>query len=332
MKRVITLFASLLITFYTFSCYAGDRPPDDSSGVFIEDKSVFPLSKYSQLVQHDGSPSLRLTGSESDNYSVIVSLLSNMEIPYQVVSESPAIFQTDWISWHYDEESKKAMSHYVSRFYDTSRRDKYKFKISIKNIQQQSHLLLDKVDRQQEVDITPDTEIIWLKWQEQPPDKHAIKAFLQRLRTEYEVLMMAANAPVPVVAPVAPVISTNKAVSPGSNYMALDMSVDQAWGVVIKQVAQKSVPMANTRNRQHMLNTEWVYAEYNAETSSLDTSKTESQRHKFQVMVIPGARSDKSTLFVYHTDFQRNSGNNTWSDEDTQEAIAAAFLDFLDIE
>jgi len=253
-----------------------------------------------------------------------------MGLPYQVISESPAVFQTDWISWHYDAESKKAMSRYVSRFFGTSRRDKYKFRIAVKNIQQQPHLLLEEVSREQEVDITPDTAMIWLKWKPQEPDKHAIKAFPQRLRTEYEILMMAANAPVPV-APAAPVISTNKVVSPDSNYMALDMSVDQAWGVVIKQVAQKSVPMANTHNRQHMLNTEWVYAEYNTETSNLDTSKTESQRHQFQVMVIPGARSDKSTLFVYHTGFQRNSDKKTWSDEDTQEAIAAAFLDFLEV-
>jgi len=276
MKRITTLFAVLLITLYTLPSYSGDRPPDDLSGVLIVDKEVFPLSRYSQLVQRDGAPALLLTGSDSDNYSVVVNVLSSMEIPYQVVSESPAVFQTDWISWHYDEEIKKTMSRYVSRFYGMSRRDKYKFKISIKNIQQQSHLLLDKVEREQEIDITPDTEIIWLKWKPQEPDKHAIKAFLQRLRTEYEILMMAANAPVPVVAPVAPVISTNKVVSPDSNYMALDMSVEQAWGVVIKQVAQKSVPMANTRNRQHMLNTEWVYAEYDTKTSSLDTSKTES--------------------------------------------------------
>lgn len=327
MKQVILVFAGLFIAAYAFSSYSNK---DDLSGFILVDKEIFPLSRYSQLVEGDGPPSLRLTGSESDNYNVVVSMLSNLGFPYQVVSESPAVFQTDWISWHYDEESKKTMSRYVSRFFGTSRRDKYKFRIAIKNIQQQTSLFLDEVSREEEIDITPDTEIIWLKWKPQEPDNHAIVAFLQRLRTEYEILMMAANAPVPVT-PAAPVISANKVASPDSNYMALDMSVDQAWGVVIKQVAKKSVPMASTHNRQHMLNTEWVYAEYDTETSSLDASKTDSQRHQFQVMVIPGARSDKSTLFVYHTGFQRNSGKKTWSDEDTQEAIAAAFLDFLDI-
>jgi len=48
-------------------------------------------------------------------------------------------------------------------------------------------------------------------------------------------------------------------------------------------------------------------------------------------MVIPGARSDKSTIFVYHTGFQKKSDKNAWSDEDTQEAIAAAFLDFMEV-
>jgi hypothetical protein len=326
MKRVITLFASLLILFYTFPSYS-----DNASGIIIKDKEAYPLSQYSQLVQHDGSPSLLLKNSKSGNYSIVVNMLDNMGVPYQVVSESPAIFQTDWISWHYDAKSKKTLSTHTNRFFTLNGRDKYKFRISIRTVQQESYLLLDKVSRERQVDITPDTEMVWLKWEPKEADTKAISAFIQRLQNEYEVQMLASNATVPEVA-VSQVPSTARVVNPNSNTMALDMSVDQAWGVLIKQLTQKSVSLANTHNNQHMLNTEWMYAEYNTAASYLNTSRKNSQRHQFQVLVIPGSANDKSSIFVYHTGFQQNSEEIAWADKNTQEAIAGAFLDFLELD
>ena len=326
MKRVITLFASLLITFYTLHSHSVNTP--GTPGVVIEDKDPYPLSRHSQIIQHEGSPSLLLKSSSSDYYSTVVNMLDDMGVPYQVISESPAIFQTDWISWHYDAESKKTLSAYNNRFFSLNTRDKYKFRISIIKAEQKTFLILDKVNREEEVDITSGTEMVWLKWQPKEPDNKAINAFKKRLQTEYEVQMLASNAPVPGV-PLAKVAST---VIPSSNTMALDMSVDQAWGLLIKQLAQKSVPLANTHNDQHMLNTEWVYAEYNTAASYLKSSKKDSQRHKFQVLVIPGSVGNKSSIFVYHTGFQQNSEEAAWSDKDTQEAIAGAFLNFLEID
>jgi hypothetical protein len=335
MKRVITLFASLLIAFYTLPSYSDNVPGSKNGpGVVIKDKQPYPLSRYSELIQHDGSPSLLLKGDESDDYLIVSKMLDNMGAPYQVVSESPAIFQTGWISWHYHAKSKEAMSAFSNRVFTLNRRDKYKFRIAIIKTQQHPVLTLDKIKREREVDITPDTEMVWLKWVKKEPDNNAVSAFLQRLQTEYELRMLISNAPAPKasVVPVAQVASTNKVADPSSNYMALDMSVDQAWGVLIKQLTQKSVILANTHNNQHMLNTDWVYAEYDTKTSKLNTSKKDSQRHKFQVLVIPGSASNKSSIFVYHTSFQQNSGANKWSDENTQEAIAGAFLNFLDID
>ena len=173
--------------------------------------------------------------------------------------------------------------------------------------------------------------MVWLKWQPAEPDSKAINAFKKRLQTEYEVQMLASNTPAPG-APLEKVASTNNIVIPNSNTMALNMSVDQAWGLLIKQLAQKSVRLANTHNNQHMLNTEWVYAEYNTAASYLKTSKKDSQRHKFQVLVIPGSAGNKSSIFVYHTGFQQNSETAAWSDKNTQEDIAGAFLNFLDID
>jgi len=323
MKRVITLFASLLITFYTLPSYSAGTP----GGVVIEDKDPYPLARHSQIIQHDGSPSLLLKSSASDYYSTVVNMLDDMGVPYQVISESPAIFQTDWISWHYDAESKKTLSAYNNRFFSLNKRDKYKFRISIIKAVQKTFLVLDKVNREEEVDITSGTEMVWLKWLPKEPDNKAVNAFKKRLQTEYEVQMLASNTPVPG-APLAAVASTNNIVIPNSNTMALDMSVDQAWSLLIKQLAEKSVRLANTHDNQHMLNTEWMYAEYNTAASYLKTSKKDSQRHKFQVLVIPGSAGNKSSIFVYHTGFQQNSEEIAWSDKDTQEAIAGAFLNF----
>ena len=140
MKRVITLFASLLITFYTLPSHSANTA-GGTNGAVIEDKDPYPLARHSQIIQHDGSPSLLLKSSSSDYYSTVVNMLDDMGVPYQVISESPAIFQTDWISWHYDAKSKKALSTHTNRFFSLNRRDKYKFRISIKTIQQHPNLL-----------------------------------------------------------------------------------------------------------------------------------------------------------------------------------------------
>lgn len=330
MKRVITLFASLLITFYTLPSHSANTA-GGANGAVIEDKDPYPLARHSQIIQHDGSPSLLLKSSSSDYYSTVVNMLDDMGVPYQVVSESPAIFQTDWISWHYDAESKKTLSAYNNRFFSLNARDKYKFRISIIKAEQKTFLILDKINREEEVDITSGTEMVWLKWQPKEPNNKAVNAFKKRLQTEYEVQMLASNTPAPGT-PAAPVVSTSAIAIPNSNHMALDMSVDQAWSVLIRQLAQNSVSLASTHNNQHMLNTEWVYAEYNTAASYLKTSKKDSQRHKFQVLVIPGSAGNKSSIFVYHTGFQQNSEEAAWSDKDTQEAIAGAFLNFLEID
>lgn len=318
MKRVIIFAVTLLVTFYTLPSFSKDTP-----GIVIEDKSPYPLHQYSQLTIGNELPSLLLKNIKLDNYSIIVSILENMGIPFQVVSESPAVFQTDWISWHYDTETRKTLSNHTNRFFKLNLRDKYQFRISVNDIQQHPVITLNEINRKQEVDITPDTEMVWLKWQKKEPNSNAINDFMKRLQTEYEIQVLASNSPVTQ--------ETSNTRPTSSNYIALNMTVNQAWSALIKQLKNSSITLANTHNNQHMLNTDWIYAEYSTDTNDFNFSLKDSQRHQFQLMVIPGPSVNSSSIFAYHTGFEQKSNTSTWSDSTTQESIAGAFLDFLNL-
>ena len=312
MKCATILCATLLAAIYASPSYSSDK-----TGVVIEDKESYPFYKFSQLINSDNSPSLLLKGSRPVNYSVIVGMLNNMGVPYQLVSEEPAIFQTDWVSWHYDAKSNKTLSHQKNRFFSMNTRDKYKFRLTVKNIQNNPEIMLDNVDREHEVDITSGTEMIWLKWIPIDHEPKAVVAFLQRIQTEYELYALASNKTI-----------SHKT---SSNHLSVNMSVDQAWALIIKLINQKLVPLESTHNEQHMLNTAWLNAQYNSDTNSFNLLSKDLQRHKFQLLVVPGSTPNTSSIFAYHTAFQQNDGSSSWSDGGTQEAIAGAFLEFLEI-
>lgn len=286
----------------------------------------------------------------------VVIILNKSGIPYQELSKSPASFQTDWISWHYDAKTQKTLSRPGVRFFKTNARDKYKFKLSIRYIEQQPIIMLDEVNRRELVDITADTEISWYEWKQKEPEAAAVKAFLQRLQTEHEIVML--QSVNPVIDSSVPPVTASPAVITGSittkpvvaapagkeeapaqkvrqtyrNYIPINLDPGQTWAQTIRQLKLKSIPLSDVHNEQHMLSSGWVYAEFNADTKQLDTTSKEAQRHKFQLMVIPGSTSQTSSVFVYHTAFQQKSGQSTWSDKETQQGIANAFLNFLDLE
>lgn len=319
MKRITLFAATLLITFYALSSFSNNAP-----GVVIEDKAAYPLYKYSKIIKQDQQPSLYLNNFNQDISSVVTGILDSMGVPFEIISNSPATFQTGWISWHYDNESKKTLSSHTNRFFRLNTRDKYKFRISIRNDKHQTLLVLDEVNREHEVDITPDTEMVWLKWKPAEPDNNAITAFMKRLQTEYEIQALASDTPV--------IPEVNNAIQPDNNYVSLNMTAAQAWSVLIRQLANHSISLASTHETQHMVNTEWVYASFNPTTKRFDFSDKETQRHQFQLMVIPGSTKNVSSIFAYHTGFQQKTGTSAWTDEKTQEDSAAAFLNSLSIQ
>lgn len=357
MKHIFITATTLLLTLFTVSAYS-----NNTDGIIIEDKEPYPLYQHSQLIEQGTSSAIILKNKRQNTYSTVVDLLKKTGISYQVISQdisqatskAPSIIQTDWISWHFDADSKKTLSSQNNRFFTLNTRDKYKFRLSIKDIQQHPAITLDKVDREQQVDITPDTGMVWLKWKQEEPDAEAVNAFMHRLQTEYEIhaleskyslankpLAISANAANEAAANEATAneVATNKTVDIApvgivpvfSSQLSIDMNIDQAWALVIKQLSIKSVPLASVHNDQHMLNSKWFYAKFDSKTNQLNITSKEDQRHQFQLIVVPGSTRQTSSIFVYHTAFQQNSSQSQWSDKETRQEIAGAFLKTLDL-
>ena len=323
MKTFFLITTLLLSSFFSHAAYSAQKP---QAGFVIVDRDSFPFYKHSKLIEQNESPTLSLKKEPAAAYAIVVKLLDNMKIPYLLISESPAIFQTDWISWHYDNESKQTLSTPDNRFFNMETRDKYKFKIAINPHQQQSHISFSKVEREQEEDITPDSAMSWFKWVQKDPSQKAVKAFMRRLQTEYEIYGIAPNEPVTEKSVIQDVVQKR------SNRINLAIGIDQAWAKLNKQLKQNDIQLGDVHDNQHMLNTKWVYAEFMVKSSHLKTTSKQYQRHKFQLMVIPGASAESSTVMVFHTGFQQNTETVAWGDNSTQEAIAAAFLDLLELE
>lgn len=356
----VALLVMLLLSSFTLPVYSRDKSAE-ADGIIIEYKEPFHQYQYSQLINSAGVPGLVLLTNQQDIASTVVFILDKAGIPYQELSKSPATFQTDWISWHYDAKTKKTVSQPRNRFFKEKTRDKYRFRLSIRYIGQQPNIMLDEVSRRALVDITADTEMSWYVWKQQEPVADAVKAFLKRLQTEYETVMLQTVNPVmagsvapvrtrpiktagpitpgpAVAAPAIPAIPTTRAEAPVQkvrqtyrNYLPMNLDPGQSWAQSVRQLKLKSIPLSSVHNEQHILSSGWVYAEFNAATKQLDTTSKEVQRHKFQLMVIPGSTSQTSSVFVYHTAFQQKTGPSTWSDKKTQPEIADAFLNFLDL-
>lgn len=348
MKQLFITATTLLLTLFSVSAYS-----NNTDGIIIVDKEPYPLYQHSQLIDQGTSSAIILKDKQQNTYSTVVNLLKKTGISYQIISqgtsEAPGIIQTDWISWHFDADSKKTLSNQNNRFFTLNTRDKYKFRLSIKDIQQHPAITLDKVDREQQVDITPDTGMVWLKWKSKEPDTEAIKAFMHRLQTEYEILALESKYSLTKKPVAISVIAANEAAAneaaanktadiapvnivPAFNsQLSIGLNIDQTWALVIKQLSIKSVPLASVHNDQHMLNSKWLYAKFDAKTKQLDISSKEDQRHQFQLIIVPGSTRQTSSIFVYHTAFQQNSSPSQWSDKETQQEIAGAFLKTLDL-
>jgi len=325
---------AILVALLAFPFIANSTNNNKNYGVTIADKDTYPLYKHSRIIKSNGTFSL-LPDNNQDNLSnTVANLLKNATIPYHLISESPLVFQTEWIAWHYDADSKKTLSNQNNVFFQLNTRDKYKFTIAVTHIQQHPAITINKVEREQQVDITPDTAMVWLKWKQKTPDTEAVHAFLQRLQTENEILALESTNT--VLIPVLPQSATIPIKKIHSNNIALNSNIEQSWALVIKQLKNKNVNLTEAHNDQHILNTDWLKASYNPDNNVLTRSVNSTQRHRFQIIIIPGSTKRSSSVLVYHTKSQTktqrsNSDSDMWSDSETEQKIAAAFLNMLDL-
>ena len=79
-----------------------------------------------------------------------------------------------------------------------------------------------------------------------------------------------------------------------------------------------------------MLSSDWVYAEYSTALNSGIALQKKYSAISLNSWSFLALQAKRHLVFVYHTTFQQKSAQSTWSDMETQQEIANAFLNFMD--
>ena len=121
---------------------------------------------------------------------------------------------------------------------------------------------------------------------------------------------------------------------------------DATWQALREALDALGVKLQSSDQRQHMLTTEWIDANYNRKNQQfLMASKNEErwafnlwgkgrQRHRFQLILIPADGAATTMVYAYHSGFQGETDRTPdssqtllyWKDDATEPAIAMAFL------
>ena len=313
---LITLYFGSAI-FITDTALASNKSP----GTIISDIEAYPFFQHSKLSGSSlssGQASITLGNPSTISANQLTAILKNWKLPFEVISEAPYIIKTNWLLWHYDENTKKTLSEPQNHFFSINTRDRYRFKFNIEPNNDQTVLKLSQSWREQEIDITPDSAMVWLKWKSEPIDKHAIKAFLQRLQTEFEKIALAENKNQQVVIP-QPVITKSDEVT---NYQTINQSVTTTWPNLILTLSDKNIPITSADSQRYIVTTNWFQP----------TSDKPAKFHRFKITLIAGATADESSIFVRHIAAQDKDQNfKKLENSKDKLALETAFLKSLQL-
>jgi len=350
---LLRLFVYLSLLTSSMLATSAIAAPGKKVAVIIPDIAVYPFTRYSQRLPDDSdnqTPTLVLDTDNTRSLNFITTLFQHWHLPYteSTANESAQkTIKTDWLFWHYDKDSKKTLSQPVNHFFSLNSRDRYRFELTLKPVDNnQTQLILSHSWREQEVDITPDSAMIWLKWKTVTPDKQAVSYFLQRMQTEFEKLSHT-NQPVLTDKPAihSASISAGKADTVNkpviiagvtttitnttfTNYQTINKPVSASWSALIQAVSDKNIAIQSVDNNQHIIRTKTLHANYDKTTHTLDLNHSAKQTYQFKIILMPGSRHNESSVFVYqvHSTGQSEKQNKTGSIE-----IASAFLAYLAI-
>jgi uncharacterized lipoprotein len=316
-KKVLYTLFFINAIFIANSALAANK----NSGSIIPDIEVYPFYQHSQLTESsftEGQASLSLKISSTNSIQQLTAILKNWKVPFETISAAPFIIKTDWLLWHYDENTKKTLSEPQNRFFSLNTRDRYRFKFNIEINQEQAVLKLSQTWREQEVDITPDSAMVWLKWQEKPIDTHAVEAFLLRLQTEFEKIALAANQNHPVIIPQTISSKPDELI----NYLTINKSVATAWSLLVLKLGDKDVSISSADNKRHIITTDWFRP----------TDNKHDEYHRFKITLTAGATTNESSIFVHHIAVRdKNQTSKKLENSKDKLALEAAFLKNLQL-
>ncbi len=304
---------------------------DKKDGVIIPSIASYPFYKHSKLVDpasNNNVAAILLSKDPATNTASLKTILNSWKLPYDIVSESPAIIKTNWLLWHYDKETQTSYSEPETHFFTLNVDDRYRFTFSIESYDKnKTRISLTQVLREKQKDITPDGTYVWLKWEPVKENPRAVHDFLVRLQTEFERIAMSDQLSNVVTNNIEPAVVTPETTTSETdvkNYLSLNISINAAWSQLILSLSNKNIALETVDSEQHTIKTKWLPVSYDKTDKTLVFNPNNDEQHKFKFIVTPGSQKNRSSIFVYPTATKLNNNE--------QAEIAAEFLNYLQLE
>ena len=137
------------------------------------------------------------------------------------------------------------------------------------------------------------------------------------------------------------------AVRPAANGLLVKAAPEVAWQALQRSLQDLEIERASGDDRQRMLMTDWIEADYDRKNQLLVTRSKEGplwafnlggnrgiERHRFQLVLIPANQGTRSIIYAYHTGVQEQIDQTpdseqtllSWVDRETSPEVALAFL------
>lgn len=155
---------------------------DDSVGFTIPKKLITAEAPTSLVVHKDHKGSyLRIYHHDSDAWSVLKESMSVIGIPMFSMDENEHAIITDWVFWIYDDKTGHVSSKPKFSLSGAQGRERHRFVFTLEEDEQPNYTKIRISDKQREheYEVAPDSEFIWLKWEQAESQPEAAAAFLE---------------------------------------------------------------------------------------------------------------------------------------------------------
>ena len=163
--------------------------PDRSPGTYIPLLKNTRAGEFSDTSWVSGARGahLEVRASREGAWQALDQALANLGIKALRKDTAAGEWLTDWVVWKYDQATGKAQSK-PGISLKSQELERHRFLLMLKAGDSADRLKIEATDtaRQQEVDITPDSEYSWLEWKKRDTQQAAAETFLQRLQLPIE--------------------------------------------------------------------------------------------------------------------------------------------------
>ena len=168
--------------------------PDDAPDAFIQGATHLDRNEY--------GADLTLPLDVSETWQLLHRVLTDLGIKPEQEDVQRQYLLSDWVLWVWNPKLETGSSKPpLKGFARTYERHRFEFTVSRAATNTGAMIRISDKARQKEVDITPDSEYSWLKWQDAPVQADAAWSFSRRLQRNFESALSSRIVPSGVTAP-----------------------------------------------------------------------------------------------------------------------------------